>query len=153
MLTNSLPVILQYASIFQEDLRHVGIDMQLQTLEPSALIDRALKKDFDATFFKWGVGYGDDIIGKWHSGMIAAEGSYNFVSYKNQKVDALLEAAQIEFDDDKRDAIYRDVHAILAEEQPYTFMFVDHYLMAVHKRFSNVKMYPHAYNLLEWQVQ
>lgn len=153
MLTNTSPTILSFATIFQEDLRKVGIDMQLQTLEPSVLIGKALKKEFDATFFKWSLGFGTDIFQTWHSAMIAQAGSYNFVSYKNAEVDALIEAAQVEFDDAKRDAIYREVHAILAEDQPYTFLFVDHYLMAVNKRFKNVKMYPQGYDLLEWQVQ
>lgn len=99
------------------------------------------------------MGYGDDIMQTWHSAMIAQPGSYNIISYKNSKVDGLIEAAQIEFDDAKRDSFYREVHAILAEEQPYTFMFVDYYLMAVSKRFSHVVMYPQGYDIMEWQVQ
>ena len=153
LLANTAPLIMRYATIYQEDLRKVGIDMQLQTLESSVLIDRALKKEFDATFFKWSMGYGDDIMQTWHSAMIAQPGSYNIISYKNSKVDALIEAAQIEFDDAKRDSLYREVHAILAEDQPYTFMFVDYYLMAVSKRFSHVVMYPQGYDIMEWQVQ
>jgi peptide/nickel transport system substrate-binding protein len=152
MMLNTEPFIVRYASIFQEDLHKVGIDMQLQSLDYSVLIDRALKKEFDATFFKWGVGNADDIVDKWHSSVIEIKGGYNFISYQNPQVDALLEAAQVEFDDAKRDALYREVHAHLAEDQPYTFLFADYYLMAVSKRFGNVKMYPHGYSILEWQV-
>lgn len=152
LLVNTVPFVRRLSSIYQQDLQKVGIDMQLAQLDNSLLLDRTYKKDFDAVIFKWPIGRDADIAYIWHSAMTDVAGGYNFISYKNAEVDALLDAAQSEFSTQARNAIYRKVHALIAEDQPYTFLFVDDYLMALAKRFDNVIMYPGGYDLLEWRV-
>jgi peptide/nickel transport system substrate-binding protein len=54
----------------------------------------------------------------------------------------------------KRKKIYYRIHAILAEEQPYAFLYVPDATPIVHKRFKGVEVAPLGimYNFNEWYV-
>ena len=67
----------------------------------------------------------------------------------------VIEEGRRTFDLDKRKAYYDRFQEILAEEQPYTFLYVGEALPAVSKRFRNVKPAPSGirYNFhTEWFV-
>ena len=51
-----------------------------------------------------------------------------------------------------RQAIYRRLHRRLAEDQPYTFLFVPDALPVVHRRFRNVRATAIGIgdNLIDW---
>ncbi len=61
---------------------------------------------------------------------------------------------ELEFDIEKRKKIYYSIHAILAEEQPYAFLYVPDATPIVHKRFKGVKVEPLGitYNFIHWYV-
>jgi len=88
----------------------------------------------------------------WHSSQI--EKGYNFVSYKNKEVDRLLEEGRKIFDQGKRKKIYNRIHAVLAEEQPYSFLYVRDSFPVIHKRFRGIKVEPAGieYNFVKWYV-
>ncbi len=148
LLINNAPFVERLSTIYQEDLRRIGIEMKLQKLEDATLIGRALKKDFDAIVLLWGFGYDSDLSTIWHSGR-----SYNFVSYQNPRVDAILATLQSEFAPDERRRLNHEMHALIYADQPYTFLFADRALLFVAKRFHNVNIYPRGYDLLEWRVE
>ena len=64
----------------------------------------------------------------------------------------LLEENRRTFDAAKRVEIYREFQQILNDEQPYTFLFIRKSILAVHKRFQNIKLYPQRPRPLEWWV-
>ena len=47
----------------------------------------------------------------------------NYGLYSNAEVDRLFDEGEKEFDREKRAAIYGQIHKILHEEQPYTWLF------------------------------
>ena len=67
-------------------------------------------------------------------------------------MDKLIEQARAEFDKQKRISIHHQIHRILAEDQPYTFLFNRKELIAVDKRFRNVIPYLNRpiFRLVEW---
>jgi len=67
-------------------------------------------------------------------------------------VDKILEGSRLEFDAEKRAESSRRFHAILHEEQPYTFLFNSQRKVAIDKRFQNVTFYPLGFNFHEWWV-
>ncbi len=89
----------------------------------------------------------------WHSESATGRGS-NHVEFKNAEADSLIDAARVEFDQEKRVAMYRRFQQILHEEQPYTFMFSNMRKPAFDRRFKGVKWYPFrpGYQLDEWFV-
>ncbi|MBN1871670.1 MAG: peptide-binding protein, partial [Candidatus Omnitrophica bacterium] len=94
-----------------------------------------------------------DCYNVWHSSA-SREGGLNFISYKNSEVDRLIEEGRRTFDNDKRAEIYNNIHAIIAEEAPYTFLYFPYARIALSKRFKGVEVAPAGigYNFIEWYV-
>jgi peptide/nickel transport system substrate-binding protein len=86
----------------------------------------------------------------WHSSQ--AEKGSNFVGFVNAEADRIMDDARLEFDEQKRFATYHRFHAILHEEQPYTFLFCIQSLEALDRRFQNVKVYKFGLDSREWWV-
>jgi peptide/nickel transport system substrate-binding protein len=142
------------ATIIQSNLRAVGIQVNIRILEWAAFIHQYIdKKNFDAVLLGWSLSRDPDQYAIWHSSQIK-EGQYNFISYNNPEVDRLLVEGRRTFDMQKRKEIYHKIHAILAEEQPYTFLYVADALPIVHNRFHGIEVAPAGigYNFIKWYV-
>ena len=87
----------------------------------------------------------------WHSSQAANKGS-NHISFKNARVDQILEQYRREFDEKKRVALYKEFQEILNQEQPYTFMFARNTVTAVDRRVRGIQVYPGGLRPLEWWV-
>jgi len=141
------------ATIIQEDFKKIGIDVSIRILEWSTFLQEYVnKKKFDALILGWNLSLDPDQYSMWHSSQI--EKGYNFVSYKNKEVDRLLEEGRKIFDQGKRKKIYNRIHAVLAEEQPYSFLYVRDSFPVIHKRFRGIKVEPAGieYNFVQWYV-
>ncbi len=136
--------------IMREDFMRAGIEMKAQALEWTALLKFIHDRDFDAVSLAWATTFDEDPYQLWHSSQ--AEKGSNFVGFENAEADKLIEAGRIEFDKSKRIEIYKKLHALIHEEEPYTFLFTNPSLVAVAKRFTNVKAYRAGLDILEWGV-
>lgn len=127
----------KYWVMYQEDLKRVGVVMNLQLLEWNALLKNLDERKFDAVSLGWGGGSVDlDPKQIWHSDSMKDGGS-NRVGYSNKEVDKLIEEGAAELDKKKRVKIYRKVYAMIAEDAPYAFMFNDKFILyAVNKQIG-----------------
>jgi peptide/nickel transport system substrate-binding protein len=142
------------AEIIQRRLSEVGIQVKIRTVEWAAFIKEFVDKGrFEAVLLGWGVGQDPDVYDIWHSSK-TKPGELNFIHYRNPEVDALIEAGRHTFDREKRKQAYFRLQEILAEDQPYTFLYVPDSLPAIHKRFRGVKPAPAGidYNFPKWYV-
>jgi len=139
------------ASILKEDLRKVGIDMEIRQLEWALFIKNLDDRKFDAVTLGWVFGFEQDPYQVWHSSQ-AGKGS-NFVGFKNAEADRLIEEGRQEFDREKRAAMNQRLHQIIDDIQPYTFLYSNPYLIALDRRFENVKIHPIGMDPLEWKVK
>jgi len=142
------------AEMIQGYLRTVGIQMKIRVLEWSTMINNFLNKGtFDAVLMGWFLSRDPDCFDIWHSSK-TREGEFNFVGYKNEKVDALLEEGRRTFDQAERAGIYHQIHRLIYEDQPYLFLYSGDILPIVHKRFRNVEPSPIGigYNFIKWYV-
>jgi len=140
----------QLATILQESLKKVGIEMTIRQLEWALFTQLLDDRAFDAVTLGWRLPVLADPYQVWHSSQ-ADKGS-NFVGFVNEEADRIIVDARSEFDREKRSAMYRRFHRILHEEQPYTFLFSRDSLVALDKRFENVKVYPLGPDSTEWYV-
>jgi|SRR5579884_273028 len=142
------------AEIIQRDLSKIGIQVQIRTLEWQTLLHQFIdKRQFEAVIMGWGVGLDPDIYNIWHSGKIK-EGEFNFISYQNPQVDDLLIKGRQTCNQEERKKIYRQVHRLIAEDQPYTFLYYPMALPVVQKRFQGIAPSPIGitYNLPKWTI-
>ena len=144
---------LRSAEIIQKRLKDVGIDMKIKVLEWSAFLEFINRRNFEACLLGWSLSRDPDCFDIWHSSK-TREGEFNFVGYRNEEVDRLLEEARRTFDQDKRKALYNRVHAIIYDEQPYLFLYVPDSLPIVHKRFRGIEVAPIGigHNFTKWYV-
>lgn len=142
------------AEIIRENLRKVGIEMEIKVLEWQAMLHEFIdKKRFEAVIMGWALSRDPDIYDIWHSSK-TKEGEFNFISYKNDDVDRLLLEGRRTFDFEKRKSIYHRIHSILAEDQPVAFLFVPDALPVLNKRFKGVEKAPLGiwYDFIHWYV-
>lgn len=142
------------AEIIKESLRKIGIDMEIKVLEWQAMLHEFIdKRKFEAVIMGWALSRDPDIYDIWHSSK-TKEGEFNFISYRNDEVDRLLLEGRRTFDFQKRKVIYHEIHRILAEDQPVTFLFVPDALPVLHKRFKGVEKAPLGiwYDFIKWHV-
>ncbi len=140
--------------IIQRRLREVGIVVKLRTVEWAVFIKEFIDKgQFEAVLLGWTTGQDPDLYDIWHSSK-TKPGELNFIHYQNPEVDRLLEEGRHTFDREKRRQAYFRFQEIIAEDQPYTFLYVPDSLPAVHKRFRGIKPAPAGinYNFPKWYV-
>jgi len=114
-------IAMQFAQLFQEECTKAGIRVHVRPTEASTYFERIEKSDFDAAFLGWRLDLDPDVFDTFHSSMTPPNG-LNSVQYSNARVDSLLVAGRREFDQGKRERIYHQVHRLIAQDQPYTFI-------------------------------
>ena len=142
------------AEIIQRRLRMVGIQVKIRTVEWSAFINEFIdKKNFEAVMLGWTLGQDPDLYDIWNSSKVGPK-ELNFISYKNPEVDTLLEKGRYTFDQKVRKACYDRIQEILAEDQPYTFLYVPYALPVINSRFHGVEPAPAGigHNMDKWYV-
>ena len=129
------------AEIIQNRLKDVGISVKIRVLEWASFIKEFInKREFDATILGWTLSPDPDIYDIWHSSK-TKEAEFNFVSYKNAEVDGLLEEGRRSFDQSVRKRRYDRIQEILAEEQPYCFLYAPEALPALSARVRGVELH------------
>jgi len=141
------------AEIIQQNLKAVGIDANIRVMEWQAFLEQIDKRSFDAIILGWSMSRDPDLYDIWHSSK-TKKGEYNFIGYKNEEVDRLLVEGRRVFDPEKRKKIYYRIHEILAQEQPYAFLYAPDATPIVHKRFKGIEPAPLGitYNFIKWTV-
>jgi len=142
------------AEIIQYRLNQIGINVKIRILEWASFINQFInQRRFEAVILGWTIPQDPDLYDIWHSGKTKPE-ELNFISYRNTEVDTLLEKARHTFDINERKKCYFRIQEILAEEQPYTFLFVPDALPIISSRFHGIEPAPIGidYNFIKWYV-
>jgi peptide/nickel transport system substrate-binding protein len=142
------------AEIIQRQLKEVGITVKIRILEWSAFVtDFINKRRFDAVIMGWTIPLDPDAYDVWHSSKTKPQ-ELNFISYNNPEVDKLLEKGRSTFDIKERKKYYDRFQEIIAEDQPYTFLYVPEALVIINKRFRGVEPAPIGleHNFIKWYV-
>ena len=142
------------AEIIQRRLAEIGIRAKIRIIEWAAFVNDFInKRNFDATILGWTIPLDPDIYDVWHSTKTGPE-ELNFISYNNAEVDSLIEKGRGTFDLAVRKRCYDRIQEILADEQPYLFLYVPDTLPIISARFRGIKVAPLGigYNFIKWYV-
>ncbi len=147
-------VRIQSAELIQRRLSVIGIAMKIRVLEWATMINDFIdKRSFDAVLLGWTIPNDPDLFDIWHSSKQGPK-ELNFTSFENKEVDELLVKARHTLDRGERKRYLDRIQEVLAEEQPYTFLFVPYSTVALHRRFKAVQPAPAGimYNFFRWYV-
>ena len=96
-------------------------------------------KNFDALFLAWSQGTPPEEPKQlWYSTGAKEKGSSNAVGFANAEVDKIIDSLQFEYDKSKRIDLYHKLHAIIHDEQPYTFLYVPKTTLLYREYLQNV---------------
>ena len=110
--------------IAQNAWRRLGVKVDVLALEWAVFINQRVDKgDFDAVVLGWSMGLDPDLYQIFHSSQ-TGQFQLNFVGYQNPKADELMVRIRQEYNYARQLAMARELHRLIAEDQPYTFLYV-----------------------------
>jgi peptide/nickel transport system substrate-binding protein len=139
----------------QDDLRKVGIEVEIQALEWSSFLETKNKEGSD-----W-----DMFLGAWRATIephimytIWAEENIpqlNSVAYVNKEVEALFDEAGKTYDTEFRREKYQEAQRIISEDSPYIFLFYNKSWSGQNNRIRGIE--PTAlgigWNIEDWYIE
>jgi len=121
-------------AIAQDAWRRIGVDVRTDLVEWSVFIkERVNKLDFDALVLGWSMGVDPDLYQIWHSSQSGPH-QLNFIGYRNPEADELIVRIRREYDFRRQVELCHRLHAIIARDQPYTFLYVGKWTAVLDRR-------------------
>lgn len=141
------------AMLIQQQLMDIGVRITVKPMLFSIMYEKfLLTKKFDGALLSIISDEPDKNYLWWHSSQI--DHGFNVFSYKNKKVDELLERGRTTLDKEERRRIYHQFQREIHEDSPGIFLFWRDYMIGIHKRFKGVRISPAGIfnNINEWYV-
>jgi peptide/nickel transport system substrate-binding protein len=131
------------AAVFQQQLREVGIGLDIRTFEFATFYSDITKGAYQMYSMRWIGGNQDpDIFEYVFDSASFPPKRANRTFYSNPKVDALIREGRSTLDQQKRKAIYDKVQQIVAEDLPYiNLWYLDNVLVHT-KRLQGISLNP-----------
>ncbi len=139
------------AAVLQQQLREVGIALDIRTYEFATFLADITSGAFQFYSLRWIGGNEDpDIFDTvFHSSNIPPKGR-NRSFYSNPRVDALIDQARRESDQNIRKRLYAELQEILAQDIPYVNLWYFDNVLVHSKRVHGITLNPSGnYNFLK----
>ena len=128
---------LRHLTLFQEDLKKVGVVATIEQMSQSTLRKRLDDADFDLYWVNWGAGRLRDPEASWNSTTALQKGTNNLAGVQDKVVDSLINLQKTEFDLAKRNEILKALDNRLTEIVPYVLMWqCDHHRILYWNRYG-----------------
>lgn len=140
----------QMAQIIQANLKEIGIDVEIKTLELSSFLQLSAMGQHNALIGLWYTSTGDADYGYYpllHSSSKGGVGNRSF--YDNKEIDRLLEEARKEQNQEKRKEIYNKVQNIISKENPIIPIVYKTYTIGLNKKIKGFKFNANGNHILE----
>jgi peptide/nickel transport system substrate-binding protein len=133
--------------IVQAQLRRVGILAQPRTLEWNtlvAILDGRVnrrgerERDFEAVISGWVNDFRKDDSSILHTRHL--DGPFQETGFSNARADVLMDTLRVLMDRAAAGPLWREYHALLLEESPYTVLHYPHRLLAHRERLRGVEL-------------
>ena len=138
MIVMNKPDRIEVCNLLKTNLREVGIDLTVQSLEFNVWLQKMQDKTFQASMGGWVIGSDPYVsMNIW-----GTDQPRNWTHYSNPEVDKLFKEGEVEFDREKRLDIYRTIHKLICADRPCTWLFCQYGEFAVSKGVRGMNFYP-----------
>ena len=140
---NDNPVRLQVAQIIQANLKDIGIDVKIETLEWGTYVQKTGEGEFQAYLGGWVSGTSDADIVLYpllDSKSIGASG--NRARYSNPDFDKEVEMARTVLNPDERKEHYKNAQLIIQEDAPLINLYNKNENIGINKRILGFEYDP-----------
>lgn len=120
--------------VIQAAWKEIGVEANLKGTDQPTLLDmidaaNPNRNQPPAYLLGWSLSNEPDSYAIW-----ACDGTFNDISYCDQEVHDLTSKGRTEMNQEKRKAIYAEIQAKLAEDQPYMWLWFPNAIQGIHKR-------------------
>jgi peptide/nickel transport system substrate-binding protein len=130
-------------SVLQEQWRKAGVDLEVRPLEFATLYSDVTRGSFELYTLRWvGANNDPDFLDYIFSSKKMPPEGANRGHYHNAALDALLDQARVESDQEKRHKLFGEVQKIVAEDLPYLSLWLTDNICVHRKRIRNVQLTP-----------
>jgi peptide/nickel transport system substrate-binding protein len=131
------------AAVLQQQLRDVGIALDIRTFEFATFFADVTSGAFQLYSLRWIGGNLDPDIFElcFHSSRFPPRGA-NRGFYSNPRIDRLIDEARRETDQDARKTLYAEVQQILAQDEPYINLWYFDNVLVHTRRVRNLTLNP-----------
>lgn len=139
--------------LLQEQLRRMGIRVQLEQLEASTEGAREASGGFDAALSSWTMPSSPDgMRDAWTTHGIGKQG-VNYGSYSNPRFDTLLDSA-LWADPARALEKFTIAFAVINDDAPAVWLYEPRKIIGIHRRIRTAKMRPDAwwFDLADWYI-
>ena len=155
----SHPVREKTAVVIQENLKEIGVKIDIDSMEFSSVMDKVVSNhEFDLYMMGNTLSLDPDPRPMWHSDAISNEKGvigYNIVAYDNQETDKLIEEGNATLDQSEREAIYGKFAKILNEDVPEAYLFCQDIERVYNSKLKGYKpsTFNEFYNVHNWVIK
>jgi peptide/nickel transport system substrate-binding protein len=151
--SNSSAIRPYAAEIIQYQLQKIGVKVKLRVMEWQAFLNMVVfPHKFDSVLLGWGLSPTPDPYMLWHSDNIKP-GGFNFIAYKNEEVDKMIEKSQSIIDRKELSVIWKKIFKLISDDNPYLFLYIPNSITVVSKDIKNVQNSPSGvwHNYIKWE--
>ncbi|MBW3631211.1 MAG: hypothetical protein KY464_18240 [Gemmatimonadetes bacterium] len=156
LLTNASNQLLQdVATVIQQQLKTIGADAQIRTLEFQTLLQQHRARDYEAVLANWSWDYfRPDPTPLFSCAEARKESSPNRAGYCNPQADQLMETGLREADAGRAKSTWSQYSQIVQQDQPITPLYWSVDLTAVGPTLQGVSTDPRGQlvNVTQWWV-
>jgi peptide/nickel transport system substrate-binding protein len=132
------------ATVIQQDLRAVGIELDVRSYEFATLYADVLRGQFQLFTLQWvGVSDPDMLRRVFHSDQVPPAG-FNRGFYENPDVDRMIDRATIAVDEEVRREAYAAAQRVLARDVPYVSLWYKTNVAVAQPALVGVRLSPSA---------
>ena len=130
---------------FKNYLSKIGVEVEAEFQEWLAWKeDIFLNHQFDIIYASWVFDDSADISSLFHSAEVGPWKN-NFGAFSNPEVDGLIVESKLTLDHEKRRTINRKLHELIADENPYTFLWTLTNYAGYNKKLRRVAIHPYKF--------
>lgn len=123
------------ATVIQRQLKELKIDMRIEQVERGTFWNSLIARKYDAWFAGFSVPLQMRLDDLWASDL--RRYPFNLAGFRNNRVDEILAATQYVRKESDGAPMWKEFQVIVHNEQPYTFLFWIHNIVAVNSRLKN----------------
>ncbi|NOG96758.1 MAG: hypothetical protein HND52_02180 [Ignavibacteriae bacterium] len=128
------------ATVIKNNLKAVGIDVSIKSLELGQFIDNLYDRKMNAWMAAWYIPIPIELSVYWHSNFEQAP--LNFQSYQNENVDRIITEFNNESDEQNKINLLKEFQKIIHNEEPVTFLYWVDNIVAYNSRIKNIDVNP-----------